>query len=232
MPEVTPEESQPTRERAYRMRRTQQRVATLHARIGAVRCEALHRATTAIVRSAQVIAIEDLAVKAMARSMGRKGFRRSVANAAPGELRRQIAYKAQWSGRTLSVVDCWYPSSKTCSACGAVNKALQLHERRWTCPACGAEHDRDFNAAVNIEREDLRLVEMTASNTPMSGGINARGDLGAVAEAQIIALSQHRRSLNRELVARRCAPKRDSSLRAITPNRSKRADGTRGEGGA
>ncbi len=201
-----------------RMRRTQRRVAVLHARIGAVRREALHRATTDLVRSAQVIAIEDLAVKAMARGMGRRGFRRSVANAAPGELRRQVAYKAQWAGRTLSVVDRWYPSSKTCSACGAVNKALTLNQRHWTCSACGAEHDRDDNAAINIECEGLRRI---ASNTPMSGEIDARGDLGAVVEAQVIALPQHRRSLNREPIARRCAP-----------NRPKRASGTRGKGGA
>ena len=213
-----------------RMERTRRRVAELHARIGAVRREALHRATTDLVRSAQVIAIEDLAVKAMARGMGRRGFRRSVANAAPGELRRQVAYKAQWAGRTLSVVDRWYPSSKTCSACGAVNKALTLNQRHWTCPACGAEHDRDDNAAINLEREGLRLLAV--SNTPMSGEIDARGDLGAVVEAsrkgtrpfgssQIIALPQHRRSLNREPIARRCAP-----------NRPKRRSGTGGEGGA
>ena len=203
-----------------RMRRTQRRVADLHARIGAVRREALHRATTDLVRSAQILCIEDLAVKAMSRGMGRRGFRRSVANAAPGELRRQIAYKAQWSGRTLSVVDRWYPSSKTCSACGVVNKALTLNQRHWACAACGAEHDRDDNAAINIEREGLRLIA-SASNTPMGGGIDARGDLGAVAEAQVIALPQHRQSLNREPIASRCAP-----------NHSKRADGTRGEGGA
>ncbi len=201
-----------------RMRRTQQRVAALHARIGAVRREALHRSTTNIVRSAQVIAIEDLAVKAMARGMGRRGFRRSVANAAPGELRRQVTYKARWAGRTLSVVGRWYPSSKTCSTCGAVNKALTLSQRRWTCPSCGTEHDRDLNAAINIEREGLRLI---ASNTPMSGAIDARGDLSAVAEAQVIALPQHRRSRNREPIARRCAP-----------NRPKRRSGTGGEGGA
>ena len=135
--------------------------------------------------------------------MGRKGFRRSVANAAPGELRRQIDYKARWSGRTLSVVDRWYPSSKTCSDCGAVNKALTLNQRHWTCPACGAEHDRDDNAAVNIEREGLRLLAESGPDgrTPMSGGTDARGDLGAVAEAQVIALPQHRRSTNRELAA-------------------------------
>ena len=221
-------------EASNRMRRTQRRVADLHARIGAVRREALHRATTDLVRGAQVIAIEDLAVKAMARGMGRKGFRRSVANAAPGELRRQIAYKAQWSGRTLSVVDRWYPSSKTCSDCGAVNQALQLHQRRWTCPSCGAEHDRDDNAALNIEREGLRLLAV--SNTPMSGEINARGDLGAVATASRKGIRpcgpSHRRSLNRELVARRADPKGQVPLRGCAPNRSKRADGTRGEGGA
>lgn len=189
-----------------RMRRTKRRISSLHARIAAVRREALHRSTTDLVRTAQVIAIEDLAVKAMARGMGRRGFRRAAHNAALGEIRRQITYKAQWAGRTLSVVSRWYPSSKTCSACGDVHKELQLRERSWSCPSCGAEHDRDFNAAVNLEREGLRLLE--APSTPMSGGIDARGDLGAVATAQVIALPQHRRSKNRELTAQRCAPHR------------------------
>ena len=75
------------------------------------------------------------------------------------------------------------------------------------------------HAAINIEREGLRLLAV--SNTPMSGEIDARGDLGAVAGARIIALPQHRRSTNRELAARRCAP-----------NRPRRRSGTGGEGGA
>ncbi len=118
-----------------------------------------------------------------------------MANAASVELRRQIAYKAQGSGRTLSIVDCWYPSSKTCSACGAVNKALTLSQRHWMCSACGAEHDRDDIAAISLDRE--RPGPITA-NPPMSGEIDAREDFGAVAEVPVIALAQRRRSPSRE----------------------------------
>ncbi len=91
-----------------------------------------------------MIAIEDLNVKAMSRGMGRKAFRRSVSDAGLGEIRRQLAYKATWRGRVLVAVGRFYPSSKTCSACGHVHS--------------GAEHDRDINAAKNIRREGLRLL--------------------------------------------------------------------------
>lgn len=107
-----------------------------------------------------------------------RGFRRSVADAGLGEIRRQLTYKAAWYGRIVSVVDRYYPSSKTCSACGAVNAALTLRDRVWTCSPCGSEHDRDANAATNIEREALRrLVEGSGDSpaTPRSGGRKARG---------------------------------------------------------
>lgn len=206
-----------------RMRGTQRRIGTLHARIGAVRRETLHRATTAIVRTAQVIAIEDLAVKGMSRSMGRGSFRRSVANAAPGELRRQLTYKAKWAGRVLHVADRFFPSSKTCSACGTINRSLTLREKHWRC-GCGAEHDRDDNAAKNLEAHARRALYESpepSGATRMSRGSYARGESSAVAATQNIALSQHRRSVNREPTPKRCAP-----------NRSTRVSGTRGECGA
>jgi transposase len=65
-------------------------------------------------------------------------------------LRRQLAYKCQRYGRRLVVVDRWYPSSRACSGCGHRLAELSLSARRWTCPACGARHDRDVNAATNI----------------------------------------------------------------------------------
>lgn len=164
-----------------RRRKSRGRIARLHGQIADLRRDALHLATTAVVRQAQVIGIEDLAVKGMVRSMGRRAFRRSVADAALGEVRRQLAYKAAWHGRTLVVVDRFYPSSKTCGGCGVIHAALQLKERTWVCPACGAHHDRDANAAINLRTEALRLLAASSPATPRSGGSDARGEAAAAA---------------------------------------------------
>jgi len=94
-----------------------------------------------------VIAIEDLAVKNMVRN---RHLARAISDCAWGELRRQLEYKCQRYGRRLVVIDRWYPSSKTCSGCGHRLAELSLSARHWTCPSCGARHDRDLNAAQNI----------------------------------------------------------------------------------
>jgi putative transposase len=74
---------------------------------------------------------------------------RAVSDAGFGEFVRQMGYKTGWYGSTVWAADRWYPSSKTCSACGAVNAGLTLTDRVWACP-CGATHDRDRNAARNL----------------------------------------------------------------------------------
>jgi transposase len=76
--------------------------------------------------------------------------RRAISDCGWGEFRRQLEYKCQRYGRELVVIDRWYPSSKTCSACGHLPAELSLSARHWTCPVCGARHDRDVNAAENI----------------------------------------------------------------------------------
>ena len=182
-----------------RMLRTRHQVGRLHARVADHRRDLLHRTSATAVRTANVIAIEDLAVKAMARAMNKRAFRRSVADAGLGELRRQLQYKAAWSNRVVVAVDRFYPSSKTCSACGEKHAALALRDRRWTCPACGADHDRDANAATNIEREGLRLLALN-DTTPRSGGIHARGE-DACATVRSPAAGQPT-STNRELTDR------------------------------
>lgn len=129
-----------------RWHQQKRRVARIHARISDSRKNFLHKQTTALVREHGVIAIEDLCVKGLVRTR----LAKSMSDAALGELRRQLEYKCQWHGRVLLVADRFAPTSKTCSSCGAVQADMPLRIRDWTCPDCGAVHDRDVNAAVNV----------------------------------------------------------------------------------
>jgi len=203
-----------------RRRRQQRRIARLHAGISDLRRDVLHQATAQIVREAQVIGLEDLSLKAMSRGMGRRGFRRSVADAALGEMRRQIEYKSAWQNRTVVAVDRFYPSSKTCSACGSINRELHLRDTRWSC-ACGAVHDRDENAAKNIRAEALRLIAASSPATPRSGGSDARGVSSAVAAVQNNASPQHRPTKNRELAVAVLHEQADRPKRATRPRKTR-----------
>ncbi|MCS7475648.1 RNA-guided endonuclease InsQ/TnpB family protein [Umezawaea endophytica] len=122
-------------------------VARVHARIADRRRDVLHKLTTRLVRENQTIVIEDLAVRNM---LGNRALARAISDASWSEFRSMLTYKADWYGRSVVVVDRWFPSSKTCSRCGHVLDTLPLGVREWTCPGCGEVHDRDVNAARNI----------------------------------------------------------------------------------
>jgi putative transposase len=124
-------------------------LARLHVRIARVRADFLHKLTTRLCRESQALAIEDLNVRGMLAS---ERLARAVADVGFYEFRRQLQYKAARYGTTIVLADRWYPSSKLCSACGERNGALTLRERAWTCGGCGAQHDRDVNAAINLQR--------------------------------------------------------------------------------
>ena len=123
------------------------KVARAHRKVRDARHDFLHRTSTNLVRSADLIAIEDLAVGNMARN---RRLARAISDAGWGEFRRQLEYKAARAGRTLVVIDRWYPSSKTCSVCGHLLAELKLSVRHWTCPDCRTRHDRDLNASKNV----------------------------------------------------------------------------------
>jgi putative transposase len=123
------------------------KVARAHRKVRHARADFLHRASTRLVRSHDVVVIEDLAVKNMLRN---RHLARAISDCGWAEFRRQLAYKCQRYGRQLLVTSRWYPSSKTCSACGHRLAELSLTTRHWTCPRCGTRHDRDINAAKNI----------------------------------------------------------------------------------
>jgi putative transposase len=118
------------RQKASKRRlRAKRKVAGIHRRIACKRNDFLHKITTDLVRTYDGICIEDLSVKGLARTK----LAKSVTDAAFGEFRRQLEYKAIWNRRHLAVIDRWYASSKTCHACGAVSDALTLADRCWTC---------------------------------------------------------------------------------------------------
>jgi putative transposase len=130
------------------------RVARAHARVRESRQYALHVLTSRLVREFDVIAIEDLNVRALARGRGA----RAIQDAAFGELRRQLRYKSKWYGKLLLEVDRWYASSKHCSMCRFRLDELQLDQRQWKCPKCGTCHDRDINAARNLLTQGVRQL--------------------------------------------------------------------------
>lgn len=124
--------------------KARRKVARVHARITDRRRDHLHKLSTRIIRESQTVIIEDLSVRNMVKN---HFLARAISDASWSELRRQLEYKADWYGRTVIAVDRFYPSSKTCSACGHMAAKMPLSVREWECAACGASHDRDVNAA-------------------------------------------------------------------------------------
>ena len=115
----------------------------------------LHQVTNTLINENQVICMEDLNVKGMLRN---HKLAESIQEMNFGEFRRMLEYKAKWYGRTVVYVDKFYPSSKTCNHCGYIKKDLKLSDRQWVCPVCGKIIERDYNAALNILDEGLRIL--------------------------------------------------------------------------
>lgn len=125
------------------------RLGKMHARIAYLRGNLLHNITTELARGYTSVTIEDLNVAGM---LQLRALARHVSDAAFGQFRRQLEYKAAWYGTEVVVADRWFPSSKTCSRCGTINASLTLSDRVYDCGACGLVIDRDVNAAVNLAR--------------------------------------------------------------------------------
>ena len=138
-------------------------LARLHRRIRCQRTDFLHKTTTDLAKTKSVIVVEDLSVRGMIRN---HHLARSIADAGWSEFRRMLEYKTQWYGSALIVAPRFYPSTKTCSACGHVKTEIPLGERVFRCEACRLEIDRDLNAARNL----ASLVAESSSETQNACG--------------------------------------------------------------
>lgn len=134
------------------------KLAKVYEKIKNTRLDYLHKISHKLINENQVIVSEDLAISNMAKN---HKLSKSILDCGWYELTRQLSYKSDWNNRQYIKINRFYASSQTCNCCGYVNSNTKdLSVRKWTCPQCGAIHDRDINAAKNILNEGLRILQV------------------------------------------------------------------------
>jgi putative transposase len=156
-----------------RRNRTRRQLARVHARAANLRRDALHKLTTALACQHGTLVIEQLNLAGMVRN---RRLARALADTGMAEVRRMLGYKTTWYGSRLVVADPFYPSSKTCSACGWVKAKLTLRERSFECATCGLRIDRDLNAARNLAKL-VEHVTQSGWETQNARGADQRSQL-------------------------------------------------------
>jgi putative transposase len=138
-------------------RKAVKQLSRAYSRVGNIRRDALHQATSSLAKSKSAIVLEDLNVSGMLKN---HHLAQAIADVGMYEFKRQLLYKGEWYGCQVLLVDRFYPSTKRCSACGEIRE-IGLKERQYHFPVCGLTIDRDLNAAINLERL-LYVNETTA----------------------------------------------------------------------
>ena len=165
--------------------KSKRQVAVLHEKIANQRKDFINKTALYFVSKYDVIVLEDINLQNMSRTLH---LGKSVTDLGFGEFRTILEQKCKEYDTTIIYADKWYPSSKTCSSCGAINKSLKLSDREWVCTECGTCHNRDFNAALNLEQYFTNQY-----NTVGTTEINACGDNASTLRAiviQVMSLKQ------------------------------------------
>lgn len=160
------------------------KVARLHARIKDTRTDFLHKLSTKLVRENQALVLEDLNVSGMVKN---RRLARAISDVGWRQFRTLLESKSIRYGRDFQVISRWEPTSQRCSDCGQVSGKKPLDVRAWTCLYCGAEHDRDVNAAINIKactEQDRSVAAGHAETENVRGGLQKTGSPAAADEAR------------------------------------------------
>ena len=142
-------------------------VAKVYERVSNVRQDFLDKLSYKLVSDSQAVIVENLHVKGMMRLTN---LAKAISNVGWGTFTNFLAYKLERKGGKLVEIDRWFPSSKLCSNCFYRLGEMPLDIREWTCPHCGAHHDRDANAAINIRAEGIRVLKADGSAVSAVGG--------------------------------------------------------------
>lgn len=159
------------------------KVVRIYEKITNSRKDFQHKLSTRLINEYDHISLETLAVKNMMRN---KHLSYSIADSGWSQFTKMLEYKALWYDKTVTKIDRWYPSSKTCSSCDYIVDKLPLSVRKWTCPKCDENHDRDINAAKNILRQGINLVnspERCLTNVEMEALTSGNTGETAICEA-------------------------------------------------
>lgn len=142
------------------------KVARIHEKIANSRKDFQQKLSTKLINEYDTIAVETLSVKNM---MKNHNLAYSISDSGWSSFTSMLEYKALWYGKKVIKIDRWYPSSKTCNSCDYIIDKLPLSVRKWKCPKCSYEHDRDINAAKNILRQGLNVCSQELCPTNVEG---------------------------------------------------------------
>ena len=150
------------------------KLARLNSTINNKKNDFLHKLSSKLINENQVICLEDLNVKGMIKN---HRLAESISECSWYEFIRQLEYKANWYGRNVVKIDRFFPSSKTCSNCGYIKESMKLSERKWICPKCGSELDRDLNAAKNILKQGLNSLSFGTNEYSRGDEVNLKSTI-------------------------------------------------------
>jgi putative transposase len=147
----------------------QKRLFKIHEKIRNQRLDFLHKLSTKLINENQVICLEDLAVENMVKN---HKLAKSISDCSWSKFVELLKYKADWYGKTIVQINRFFPSSKLCSECGKIKENLKLEDREYICEFCGLIIDRDYNAAINILNEGLRILEVVSCRDGSASSVN------------------------------------------------------------